>query len=129
MRTSSIACLAAGAGLAASAAAAQVSDPLVRRGQLSAPPGEFYLNSQDAREIIHYSSPRDVRLCLPRRTDASAPPAKDVPLKITWDDATAVLAPGNCLFFDASRVSVSPAAPLPSGVSLHGSVETAQALR
>jgi hypothetical protein len=49
---------------------------------------------------------------------------------VTWDQTnTVVLYPGNCLYFDARRVSVKPATPLPQGVVLRGKVEAARALQ
>ncbi|MBI1200399.1 MAG: hypothetical protein GC203_21270 [Phenylobacterium sp.] len=113
---------AAAAGLAGTAAA-QVTDPVVRYGQRLADPGEFYLNTEDAREVVRYSSPRDVRLCLPRNAGVDQRAVEDVPVTVAWGGYRATLYPGNCLYFDAQRVMVSPAKPLPNGQTIHGTIE------
>ena len=98
-------------------------------GRAHAQPGTFWLDSNEDREIIRYTTPRDVRLCLPTPSGTGAA-ERGYPLRVTWDQTnTVVLYPGNCLFFDARRVSVRPAAELPQGVVLEGSVEAASALR
>ena len=97
--------------------------------RLRAEPGTFWLDSREDRELIRYTTPRDVRLCLPEPSGVGAA-ERGYPLRITWDQTNAVtLYPGNCMFFDARRVTVSPAADLPSGVVLTGSVETSRALQ
>jgi hypothetical protein len=94
-----------------------------------APPGSFWLDNQDDREIVRYTTPRDVRLCLPEPAPVSRVD-KVIPLTVTWDQTnTAVLYPGNCLYFDARRVSVKPAGNLPRNTVLKGSVETEGALQ
>lgn len=116
-------------GLSSAANAAAVRDPVLRWSEMSAPPGTFFLNNQDDREVIHYTTPRDVRLCLPPAEETpGGRPAATVPLRVTWDGINGTLYPGNCLFFDAKRVTVKPAAALPSNVVLRGTVETASAL-
>lgn len=98
-------------------------------GRVRADPGTFWLDSNEDREIVHYSSARDVRLCLPRPTGVSAAD-RGYPLRIRWDQTNEIiLHPGNCLFFDARRVTVSPAADLPAGVVLQGSVEASHAVQ
>lgn len=105
------------------------NSPLVQWGRSMAAPGTFWLDSNDDVEIIRYTTPRDVRLCLPRPEGVNAA-ERGYSLQVTWDQANrAVLRPGNCLFFDARRVSVKPATAIPSGVTLRGQVETERALR
>ena len=100
------------------------SSPVTQHARWMAPPGTFWLDSNDDREVIRYTKPRDVRICLPRPEGVGAAD-KGYPLTITWDSTnTAVLRPGNCLFFDAMRVSVKPASALPSGVTLTGRIDT-----
>lgn len=118
---------------AAPAAAQQVegdaTSALTQWGRMMAEPGTFWLDSNDDVEVVRYTTPRDVRLCLPRPEGVFAA-QKGYPLTITWDGAnTAVLRPGNCLFFDARRVTVKPATALPSGVTLQGRIEAERALR
>lgn len=104
------------------------SDPIMRWGRMMAEPGTFWLDSNDDREIIRYTQPRDVRLCLPRPKGVNSA-EEGRAIKVTWDQVnTALLMPGNCLFFDAKRVKLKPAESLPSGVTLTGRVETESAL-
>ena len=94
-----------------------------------AQPGTFWLDSNEDREIIRYTTPRDVRLCLPEPSGTGAA-ERGHPLRVTWDETNSVtLYPGNCMFFDARRVTVRPASDLPQGVVLQGSVEAASAIR
>lgn len=126
------------AGLIAACAAApaiaqdiegDATSVLTQWGRMMAEPGTFWLDSNDDVEVVRYTSARDVRLCLPRPEGVYAA-QKGYPLRITWDGTnTAVLRPGNCLFFDARQVKVKPAAPLPSGVTLQGKIEAEAALR
>lgn len=109
----------------AGAAFAQPASPVVRWAQMTSGPGEFYLNSQEEREVVRYTTPRDVRLCLPMGDPGVGRDVPETPLRVAWDGSEVVLHPGNCLFFDARRVMVSPAAALPQGAVIHGMVETA----
>lgn len=127
------ACVAAlSVAIAAPAAAQHVEGDartLVERwGRSLAPAGTFWLDSNEDREIIRYTTPRDVRLCLPEPGGVNAPD-KGFPLRVTWDQTNVVtLYPGNCLFFDARQVTVKPASELPRGVVLRGRVEASSAL-
>ncbi|WP_156500597.1 hypothetical protein [Croceicoccus bisphenolivorans] len=103
--------------------------PVVQWGRMMAEPGTFWLDSMDDREVIRYTTARDVSLCLPR-PDGVAAADKGYPIQVTWDGTnTATLYPGNCLYFDAKRVSLKPARALEPGVTLTGKVQTAGALR
>lgn len=93
-----------------------------------APPGTFWLDSNDDVELVRYTSSRDVQLCLPEPKGVNAAD-RGYSLRISWDGAnTAILRPGNCLFFDARAVKVKPASELPSGMVLKGRIETSSAL-
>ena len=125
---------AAAASLCAAPASAQHTEgdaqsTLMQWARMHAEPGTFWLDSMDDREIIRYTTPRDVTLCLPTPRGVGAA-ERGYPLRITWDQQNSVvLYPGNCFFFDARQVVVKPAAELPSGVVLKGRLETASALQ
>ena len=128
--------LALGAAIAATSAAPVLAQQLegdtnsavMRYARSAAEPGTFWLDNSEDREIIRYSTPRDVRLCLPRAQGVGAA-ERAVPIVVTWDQTVrATLYPGNCLHFDAKQVTLRPARELPSGVALTGHVETASAL-
>lgn len=94
-----------------------------------AEPGTFWLDSMDDREVVRYTTARDITLCLPRPQGVGAA-EQGIPIKVTWDQASAAtLYPGNCLYFDAQRVTLKPAKALPSGVTLTGQIQTESALR
>lgn len=93
---------------------------LYQYGRMQAPAGTFWLDGKDDREIVRYTTSRDVSICLPEPEGVGAAD-KGYPLMVTWDSSnTATLYPGNCLYFDASRVSITPATALPSNVVLTG---------
>ena len=105
------------------------NSPVVQWGRMLSEPGSFWLDSNDDVEVIRYTSSRDVSLCLPEPTGVYAA-QQGYPLTITWDETnTAVLRPGNCLFFDARVVRLKPTNPLPTGVTLSGRVQTESALQ
>lgn len=126
--------VAGAAALAVTPAIAQdvegdANSSLVQWGRMMAEPGTFWLDSMDDTELIRYTTSRDVSLCLPEPRGVNAA-QQGIPLQITWDNQySAVLRPGNCFFFDARTVKVKPAAPLPSGVTLSGRVQTQSALQ
>ena len=115
--------LAAAAVMVSAPATAQRTEgdantPPVQRARMVAEPGTFWLDSMDDREVVRYTTVRDVTLCLPRPEGVGAA-EQGIPITVTWDRSnSATLYPGNCLFFDAMRVTLKPAAPLPSGVTL-----------
>jgi len=105
------------------------TSPVTQWGRMLAEPGTFWLDSNDDVEIIRYTTPRDVSLCLSKPSGVGAAD-KGYPLRITWDNQfSVVLKPGNCFFFDAKMVKVKPAADLPSGVVLTGKIQTESALQ
>jgi hypothetical protein len=96
--------------------------------RMSAPPGTFWLDSSEDREIIRYTTPRDVTLCLPEPQNPRVA-SRDYALQVTWDRVNTLnLYPGNCLYFDARQVTVKPASTLPAGVVLKGRVAAERAL-
>ncbi|MBC7168146.1 hypothetical protein [Phenylobacterium sp.] len=102
---------------------------LLRYGRMMAEPGTFWLDGNGDREVIRYTTPRDIRLCLPRAAGVASP-RQAYAVQVTWDQTNqAVLTPGNCLYFDARRVSLKPAEPLPAGVTLEGRIDAARALQ
>lgn len=108
--------------------AGDANSTLMQWARMNAEPGTFWLDSMNDRELIRYTSPRDISLCLPEPRGVGAAD-RGYPLQITWDQVnTVTLFPGNCFFFDAKQVVVKPAAELPSGVVLSGRLETERAL-
>jgi len=103
-------------------------DPLSWQAKAHTGPGEFYLFGEDARELVRYERPRDIQLCASRNEDEIGRiPEREVnavPLRVTWDGVNeAMLYPGNCLYFEAARVSVSPAQRLNEQTVLRGTID------
>lgn len=95
--------------------------------QNNPPAGTFYLMGNQQSEVADFTSNRDMSICLSRHGRAArfnGRQARSVPLNITWNGNSAMVYPGNCLYFDASHVTVRPAGHLPPGVALHGRVQT-----
>lgn len=102
---------------------------LMQWARMHAEPGTFWLDSMDDREIIRYTTTRDVSLCLPAPRGVGEAD-RGYPLRISWDGTNSVvLYPGNCFYFDAKRVVVKPAAELPPNVVLTGRVRAEKALQ
>jgi len=102
---------------------------LLRYGRMMSEPGTFWLDGNGDREVIRYTTPRDIRLCLPR-AQGVASPRQAYAVQVTWDQTNqAMLTPGNCLYFDARRVMLKPAEPLPAGVTLEGRIDASRALQ
>jgi len=109
-------------GLLAQTSDAQIRGEFERQERLR--PGTFFLTSEDdERELVRYSEPRDLRLCLDAADEGEA-----LPIEVAWDNdaedrQTAILHPGNCLHIDAAQVSVSPTEDLPEGHVFQGSID------
>jgi len=96
------------------------SDPLVAWAEAETGRNHFFLNDQRDVEVIRFRAPRDVEMCAgPAKRDDDGR-LHPFPIQVSWDSQTAVIAAGNCLSFDAQRVSVRSAAPLPDDMVLEG---------
>jgi hypothetical protein len=99
------------------------SDPLIAWGQELAPRNKFFLNSDQDVELVRFKRAHDIELCAARPDpDAIGSARHGYPIMVTWDQDTGIIAPGNCLSFEAQRVKIRPASPLPQSVELTGTV-------
>lgn len=97
------------------------SDPIMQLAQDMMPRNQFVLDSQENIELLRYKSVRDVEICIARPDpDAIDGTSKTVPVEVDWDNDTGIIFPGNCMSFDAMKVKVRPAAPLPPDTELLG---------
>lgn len=97
------------------------SDPVMAWAERLMPANKFLLNSMEDVELIRYKTPRDFELCNAGPDSSQIDSAsRTVPLLITWDGETAMVAPGNCFATEAMSVKVRPAQALPEGVDLVG---------
>lgn len=87
-------------------------------------PGQFVLNSDHDVELVRFSRPHDMTVCLPSRMDVADRPGLEgteaYPVTVTWDNDTAEIQPGNCLSFDAARLKVSPPPNMPKSAHVVG---------
>jgi len=101
-------------------------DPLIQEGEWEAGRNHFFINNNEDVEVIRFRSERDVQLC------ASAPKKHrdgritQYPIKVTWDSQSAVIQAGNCMSFEAQRVSVRAASALPQDIVLEGSYKVSK---
>lgn len=114
--------------LLASSANAQVlrsrgvgpEDPVLQYAEQLAPKNQFFINNNEDVEIIRFKTPHDLELCAGvSRADQRRYP-NGFPIMVSWDNQTAVIAPGNCLAFDAMKVRVRAASHLPQDIELTG---------
>ena len=89
-------------------------------------PGQFILNGDRDVELVRFSKPHDMTVCLPYRMNVKGRPAlqgaESYPIIISWDNDTGEIWPGNCLAFDAARVKVSPSPDMPKSAHVVGRV-------
>lgn len=98
------------------------ADPVLADAERYAEPN-FFLNDNQDRELIRYSSPRNLQICAASaKVKRDGRPGRGYPLQVTYDSTTAVVSPGTCLSFEAKRVQVRAASPLPDNMILEGSL-------
>jgi len=95
-------------------------DPLIAWGEQDAGRSHFFLNTERDVEIIRFRSARDIELCAPRPQTRRDGKISQYPIKVTWDAQSSIIEAGNCMSFDAQRVSVRPASSLPEDIVLEG---------
>jgi len=100
-----------------------LSDPILALGERDAGPGRFFLNDDEEVEVIRFKTDHDLQLCAGRGHLTPDGRVRGYPIKISWDNDTAVIQPGNCLAFEASKVKVRAAGPLPDDITLEGAVK------
>ncbi len=119
-----------GTGAAAQSAppagAMQSVAPRRPANQAMTQPGQFVLNGDSDVELVRFSTPHDMLVCLPPRMDVHGRPDLQgpelYPIVIAWDDEVGEVWPGDCLGFDAAKVTVRPSPAMPSGDHVVGQV-------
>lgn len=101
-------------------------DPVLAYAQQLAPRDSFFLNSDRDIELVRFSSMRDHTICVPRSARGVDAPRQNIGVKVSWDGNEATVEPGHCFSFDAKKVSVTPAGPLPDDVDLVGTIRTSK---
>lgn len=118
--------------LAASPPAAQTlrneglppADPLMDLAEQDAPRNMFFLNNRRDVELIRFKRVHDIEICAGRPDPNAVGPAKEgYAISVSWDSDVGLVTPGNCLTFDAMRVTVKPASSIPQDVELVGTVK------
>lgn len=94
--------------------------------QAMARPGQFILNGDHDTELVRFTKAHDMSVCLPAQMDIKNRPELQGfnawPITVKWDNDTGVIWPGNCLAFDAARVTVSPSPDMPKDAHVMGQV-------
>ncbi len=96
-------------------------DPVMAWADRAPARNQFVLDSDQDVELIRFSTPRDIEICIPRSRQASVDSSKAVSVKVSWDNNTGVIAPGNCMSFDARSVKVRASGPIGDDAQLVGS--------
>ncbi|HKL62032.1 MAG TPA: hypothetical protein VJ883_01600 [Woeseiaceae bacterium] len=104
------------AALLAAPALAQSSavDQMIR---LYSDPDEYYFFEDDRKQVVDYQEERIVRICTGESRHL-------VPLKVSYDDSSAMLDPGDCIRVEAKQVSLEPAKMLEPNWSIVAEVDT-----
>jgi len=130
--SAAIACTAILASVSVAAQAAQ-SDGAMQNvaphrpaNQAMMRPGQFILNGHRDVELVRFSKPHDVLVCLPPKMDVQGRVdlngSTQYPVIVTWDDDVGEIWPGNCLGFDAAKVKVSPSPAMPKSDHVEGQI-------
>jgi hypothetical protein len=98
-------------------------DPIMQESEWNAGPNQFFVNSNDDRELISFSSPHNLQLCATsaRRTTLGRR-IRSFPIKVSYDGQSTVVQPGTCSSFQAQRVTVAAASQLPGNIVLTGNI-------
>ncbi len=96
------------------------NDPVLQWAEQDAGPNHFFINSDQDVEVIRYKTPRDIQLCASRGRPDDSGVIKGYALKVSWDNDTAIILPGNCFAFDAQAVKVRSATHVPDNTVLEG---------
>ena len=98
-------------------------DPIMLEAEWNAGHSQFFIDSNQDRELIRFKSPHNLELCAgAAHHDADGSLDKSYPLKLTYDGQTTIVAPASCSTFRAQRIRVAAASPLPQDTVLEGSI-------
>jgi hypothetical protein len=98
-------------------------DPIMQESEWNAAKNQFFVNSNEDRELISFSSPHNLQLCAANaHRTALGRRVRGYPIKVTYDAQSTVVRPGSCSSFQAQRVTVAPASQLPQNVILSGMI-------
>ncbi|MEQ1803099.1 MAG: hypothetical protein ABL989_14320, partial [Gammaproteobacteria bacterium] len=99
-----------GAGLMAVAPVAP-ADPT---DSLLASVGQFQLDSSETKLLRRGAAVKGYKICMDEHRHA-------VPLKVMYDGQEAIVEPGECRLFEATKIKLASAGPLHDGMTLIGS--------
>jgi hypothetical protein len=104
-----------GAGLIAAAppALADATDGLLARI------GKFQIDNGESKTVKRGSATKAYRVCMDEGRGA-------VPLKVMYEDQEAIVEPGECRIFEATKIRLASAARLPAGMTLIGSFDSSR---
>ena len=96
------------------------SDPILAEGERYAGGNRFFINNNDDVEVVRFKTVHDMQMCAGRSHETLDGRVRGYAIKVSWDEDTAIIQPGNCLAFEAKNVKVRAASPLPANTELEG---------
>ncbi len=97
-----------------------LSDPVLALGEEDAGPHQFFINNNDDVEVARFKTVHGLQMCAGKGHATPSGRVRGYPIKVSWDEETAIIQPGNCLAFEAKNVKVRAASPLPDDIALEG---------
>ncbi|SRR6056297_3133687 len=80
-------------------------------------PDEYYFFEDDSKQIVDYKEERIIRIC-------AGDSRHLVPLKVKYDDSTAMIESGDCMRVEAKKISLEPAKTLDTNAVIRAEVQT-----
>ena len=80
-------------------------------------PDEYYFFEDDSKQVVDHKEERIVRIC-------TGDSRHLVPLKVKYDDSTAMIETGDCMRVEAKKISLEPAKRLESNAVIRAEVQT-----
>jgi hypothetical protein len=80
-------------------------------------PDEYYFFEDDSKQVLDYKSEHIVRIC-------TGDSRHLVPLKVKYDDSTAMIETGDCMRVEAKKISLEPAKRLDTNAVIRAEVQT-----
>lgn len=90
---------------------------LEHRAYMQSEPDELYFFEDDRKMVVSYNNERIVRICADESRVVT-------PLRISYDDKTATVAPGDCVRVEAMEVYLEPDENLDANTFLKAEVQT-----
>lgn len=80
-------------------------------------PDEYYFFEDDSKKVLDYKEEHIVRIC-------TGDSRHLVPLKVKYDDSSAMIESGDCMRVEAKEISLEPAKKLDTNAVIRAEVQT-----